>query len=80
MRAFLTRFSACDPDMRPGIRWWLPGAKLDDRELIRELEDMHGLESAQWSFPARIRTETVGAALSGFLILRSSCGKPGNGT
>lgn len=41
MRAFLTRFSACDPDMRPGIRWWLPGAKLDDRELIRELEDMH---------------------------------------
>ena len=41
MKDFLTRFSVCDSDMRPGIRWWLPGANLDDLELIRELEDMH---------------------------------------
>ncbi len=41
MKAFLTRFSVCEPDQRPGIRWWLPGANLDDQELIRELEDMH---------------------------------------
>lgn len=80
MRAFLTRFSACDPDMRPGIRWWLPGAKLDDRELIHELEDMHRAGIGAVELSCQNQNGDGWGTLSGFPILRPSCGKPESGT
>lgn len=47
-----TVFQQCPDSCRPRIRWWLPGANLQEEELTRELEDMKraGIGAVELSF------------------------------